>query len=96
MKNQLISALLLWTCLGWNLAASAVPIRVSICKVTDPTGTALNVRQTPNGAVIGIVKNGRRVNVVGSGKDAQGRPWSKIRGQSGAVGWVLREFVSCY
>jgi uncharacterized protein YgiM (DUF1202 family) len=66
------------------------------CTVTDPTGTPLNVRKSPNGRVIGAVENGSNVRIVGSSKDNKGRPWAKIRGDSGATGWILREFVSCY
>jgi len=70
----------------------------SRCAVTDPTGTPLNIRETPNGEIIGRVSNGAGVRVVNSSFDERGRPWVLIRprGSSQVVGWVYREFVSCY
>lgn len=68
------------------------------CAVTDPTGTPLNIRETPNGEIIGRVSNGTGVRVVNTSFDERGRPWVLIRprGSSQVVGWVYREFVSCY
>ncbi|MEN5082725.1 SH3 domain-containing protein [Bosea sp. TWI1241] len=68
------------------------------CAVTDPTGTPLNIRETPNGDIIGRVRNGAGVRVVNSGHDERGRPWVLIspRGSAHIVGWVYREFISCY
>lgn len=68
------------------------------CAVTDPTGTPLNIRETPNGEIIGRVSNGAGVRVVNTSFDERGRPWALIspRGRNHLVGWVYREFVSCY
>ncbi|MDF5729230.1 MAG: SH3 domain-containing protein [Rhizonema sp. PD38] len=72
----------------------------SVCKVTDPTGTPLNVREKPNGRVVNAVKNGREVNILESDSDEQGRSWAKVggyyNGEYKVWGWVLREFISCY
>ncbi|MDZ7960545.1 MAG: hypothetical protein RMY34_22130 [Aulosira sp. DedQUE10] len=72
----------------------------TICKITDPTGTPLNVRDTPNGKVINQLKNGRAVYIDEIAYDLQGKPWSKIsghyNGQYKEWGWVIREFISCY
>lgn len=68
------------------------------CKVTDPTGTPLNVRDGPNGKVIGTLANGALVAIV-EYKDADnGKPWVKIvdHKTKKPIGWVLREFVSCF
>ena len=45
------------------------------CKVTDPTGTPLNVRDGPNGKVIGTLANGALVAIVGQtlGQDRRSR-----------------------
>jgi uncharacterized protein YgiM (DUF1202 family) len=94
MNNKLV-ALLLGACLSVGVVGINSPAQAAICMVTDPTGTPLNVRRTPNGRIIGSVESGLHVNVIGTAKDAQGRRWAKIRAESGAVGWVLREFVSC-
>jgi hypothetical protein len=71
-----------------------------ICKVTDPTGTPLNVRNSPNGKIINALKNGREVEILEIGYDQQSRPWAKIggyyQGKYRVWGWVIREFISCY
>ena len=46
-----------------NLAAAAEGER---CKVTDPTGTPLNVRAKPNGKITGTLANGTLVAIVES------------------------------
>lgn len=83
--------------LALGLAASPA-LAQNRCAVTDPTGTPLNIRETPNGEIIGRVSNGAGVRVVNSSFDERGRPWVLIRprGSSQVVGWVYREFVSCY
>ena len=71
-----------------------------VCKVTDPTGTPLNVRAQPNGKVINALKNGREVYVEQIDYDRQGRSWAQVSGYHNGKyrlwGWVLREFISCY
>ena len=42
-------------------AALATPARAEMCRIADPTGTPLNVRDAPGGAVINRLKNGRKV-----------------------------------
>jgi hypothetical protein len=68
------------------------------CTVTDPTGTPLNIRSDVNGPIIGRAGNGARVVVVEVARDVRGRPWALIRpaGSEFPVGWVFREFISCY
>lgn len=71
-----------------------------VCKVTDPTGTPLNVRATPNGRVVGIVRNEAEVYIEEIANDDKGRPWARISTKSNSkkrvLGWVIREFISCY
>ncbi len=71
-----------------------------VCKVTDPTGTPLNVRNQPNGQVVNALRNGREVYIEDTGSDEQGRSWVKVGGYYNGTyrvwGWVLREFISCY
>ncbi|MDJ0846590.1 SH3 domain-containing protein [Crocosphaera sp.] len=68
-----------------------------ICRVTDPTGTPLNVRETPNGRIIGRLSNGVDVYIVKIDYDSQGRLWALVgrssHNQSGVFGWVFREFI---
>jgi hypothetical protein len=83
-------------CLSSSITSFAMPTLAKNCTVTDPTGTALNVRKTPNGKIISSVSNDGTVRVIGASTDKQGRAWAKIKSKSGTIGWVLREFVSCY
>jgi len=78
-----------------NLAAAADGER---CKVTDPTGTPLNVRASPNGKIIGTLANGTLVTIVDSKNAANGKPWVKVQHAETKkpIGWVFREFVSCF
>ncbi|OOS25754.1 SH3 domain-containing protein [Moraxella pluranimalium] len=69
------------------------------CKVTDPTGTPLNLRTSPNGKIIRKVKNFTPVHIMEYAYDNKGRPWAYISfRQNGNTyyGYVFREFVSCY
>jgi hypothetical protein len=68
------------------------------CKVTDPTGTPLNVRAKPNGKIIGTLANGTFVSILEYAPDANGKPWAKVAHQESKkpIGWVFREFVSCF
>lgn len=84
--------------LGLAIASGIAPARAEICKVTDPTGTPLNLRAAPNGAVVGTIRNGIDVEILDVSLDSRGRRWTLIRpeGSGPAVGWVFREFLSCY
>jgi hypothetical protein len=80
------------------LAGAGPAVAKDICKVTDPTGTPLNVRTAPGGEILGTIGNGRDVEVLETRDDARGKAWVLIRqpGAGAAMGWVFREFVSCY
>jgi hypothetical protein len=70
------------------------------CRVTDPTGTPLNARLRPNGKVVNRIKNGRSVYIQSIDRDDEGKPWAlvaiKNQGNYKVMGYVLREFISCY
>jgi hypothetical protein len=68
------------------------------CKVTDPTGTPLNVRAQPNGKIIGTLANGTLVAILEYAPDDNGKPWAKVAHHETKrpIGWVFREFVSCF
>ncbi len=75
-------------------------IKADECKVTDPTGTPLNVRASPNGRILQTIKNDTIVVIEQTTYDSKNRPWVQI---SQSVGngrkillWVFREFISCY
>jgi hypothetical protein len=68
------------------------------CRVTDPTGTPLNVRTKPNGPIVGTLENGLLVYVIDRSTDSRGKAWVYIGDRSSRLplGWVFREFISCF
>lgn len=86
--------------LALAIAALASPARAQPerCRVMDPTGTPLNVRDAPNGAVIGQLPNGLLVRRVARATDSRGRLWLYLHrvGSDEPIGWVFREFVACF
>ncbi len=92
---------LIGLCLGFsfvlNIPAFLSPAlaKGEVCYVTDPTGTPLNVRKSPDGKVIGSIKNNKVVTILGISTDKKGRDWAKVRGNAGSTGWILREYVTC-
>jgi Bacterial SH3 domain len=70
----------------------------SRCRVMDPTGTPLNIRMGPNGAIVGTLLNGVLVSVIDRTLDDRGRPWVYIASYDSGrpIGWVFREFISCF
>lgn len=68
------------------------------CRITDPTGTPLNVRQGPQGRIIGTIRNGANVRIAATARDHKGQQWAQIvDGESGrTIGWVVRAYMSCY
>jgi hypothetical protein len=93
MTRVLITAMALLFCV--NLAAAATGDR---CKVTDPTGTPLNGRSGPNGKITGTLANGALVSITEYADDANGKPWVDVADYKTkkVIGWVFREFVSCF
>jgi len=65
------------------------------CKVTDPTGTPLNIRDLQMN-IIGTIDNGVVVYLVRTGQDPKGKSWALVANENGdELGWVYREFISC-
>lgn len=97
MKKTILCVLFL---VGVFAFASVQNAKADQCKVTDPTGTPLNVRASPNGRIIGKVRNGTIVYIEQSAADRNGKAWARIgtyRGRNYVIlGWVYREFISCY
>lgn len=77
---------------------AALAQRTGRCLVTDPTGTRLNIRESPQGRIIANMPNGQAVRLVNVARDQKGQPWAFIVDwETGSnIGWVFREFVSCY
>lgn len=80
-----------------GVAFASAPARAGgRCKVTDPTGTPLNIRDMSKN-IIGTIANGKIVHVLRYGHDDAGKPWANVATPSGRpLGWVYREFISCY
>jgi Bacterial SH3 domain len=96
-----LSVLLALTSIAVGTTGAIAPVQAEeVCKVTDPTGTPLNVRSSPNGEIVNALKNGREVYIHEVATDNQGRAWVKIGGyydgRYRTWGWVIREFLSCY
>ena len=67
------------------------------CYVNDPTGTPLNVREIPNGAVVDTLTNGTSLHVIGTQQDTRGRDWALITrpGEDRAIGWAFHDYIAC-
>lgn len=68
------------------------------CRVMDPTGTPLNIRETPGGRVVGTLPNGMLVAHSETVRDRRGRAWAFLhdRVSGNPIGWVYREFIACF
>lgn len=75
-----------------------VPAQAQTCKVTDPTATQLNVRSSAGGKIVGKLPNGKVVYITEYDYDNNGKPWVLVfdAKTDKYIGWVFREFVSCY
>jgi uncharacterized protein YgiM (DUF1202 family) len=82
------------------MAFAGNSVKADQCEVTDPTGTPLNVRASPNGRITGKVGNGTTVYIEKNSTDDNGKAWVKIgtyrKNKYVILGWVYREFISCY
>lgn len=61
-------------------------------KGTVANCSVLNVRKSPNGAVVGTIKRGTRVDIVGTGKDSDGDSWHMIS-CDGLTGYVWPKYI---
>lgn len=64
------------------------------CMIADPTGTPLNLRDGPNGPILGKLYNGDFVVMHRTTRDARGRSWAYISARN-MDGWVFREYIAC-
>lgn len=66
------------------------------CQANDPSDTYINLRETPNGRLVGPVNNGQKLLVVGdSVNDSKGRPWVKVSVPSKSmVGYTMKSLTS--
>ena len=92
MTRILVAVMALVFCTSLGIAAQ------DRCRVTDPTGTLLNVRARPDGKIVETLNNGVLVSVIDHADDENGKPWVRVADYKTkkVLGWVFREFVSCF
>lgn len=97
MSGKLFTGMRLFlSALGATVALSGAAEATGRCMVTDPTGTPLNIRDQQKN-IIGAIPNGRIVVILRMGEDDAGKPWALVATPGGRrLGWVYREFISCY
>ena len=68
----------------------------NICTVADPTGTPLNIREEPNGAILGTWDNGVRVRPYEE-KTVKGKAWYAVErfADDNVAGWVFDAYLKC-
>jgi hypothetical protein len=70
-----------------------------LCKVNDPTGTPLNVRDEPGKNLVNTLKNGTEIELIDTTQDAKKRTWARVgsyhQGGYQVWGWVFKEFIQC-
>lgn len=65
------------------------------CTVSDPTGSPMNVRATPRGEVLGILRNGQRVTINRT-TEFNNRTWTFAMNDDGTLqGWVVLNYLRC-
>lgn len=91
----------LFTAALWLLASpAAAQMSDRVCVVSDPTGTLLNVREAPNGRVVGTIANGVWVSVR-TRTTERGKAWAYIHDSDMAgtigppLGWVFDAYLKC-
>jgi SH3-like domain-containing protein len=83
-------------CGGAN-ARSDLPLAApasATCQIADPSGAPLNLREAPNGAIVGAEANNATVRLLRE-LNVGGRPWALITTASGLSGWVYRPYLRC-
>lgn len=76
------------------LSASQALAAYGQCSVDDPTGTPLNVRAAPNGAILTTLANGTQVEIVEEMK-VGAKHWLFVARQGMQLGWVFGAYVVC-
>jgi hypothetical protein len=63
-----------------------------------PDRHAAQRAQRPHGKITGTLANGALVSITEYADDANGKPWVDVADYKTkkVIGWVFREFVSCF
>ena len=64
------------------------------CRIFDPDDSFVNVRQSPEGVLIGPLMNAKKVIIVDIMKDAKSRDWALIQ-YGNRIAFVMRKLVKC-
>lgn len=80
--------------LGLTLFAVSPLAADRVCTVADPTGTPLNVRESPNGAILSTIGNGWSVRVLEE-RRVKGKLWMRILADGEEKGWVFGAYLDC-
>lgn len=67
---------------GTTAGTSSTTRRVTAYRLNFRTGPGTSYR------IVGVLRQGMRLTVLGSGRDRLGRTWYRVRISSGRVGWV--------
>ena len=57
-------------------------------------GAVLNIRASPNGAILGVLANGTAVQVLNVDLN-NGSPWAYVAVANGSAGWVFLPYLYC-
>lgn len=99
MTNTFASLALMGALIALPLPAHA-QFSDRVCVVVDPTDTPLNVREDPNGRIVGTIVNGAWV-LVRTRTTVNGKTWAYIHdsdkfGHMGdPLGWVFDAYLKC-
>ncbi len=74
------------------IAAFGLTLGNTLTKGTVANCSVLNVRKSPNGVVIGTIKRGTEVDIVGASKDTDGDSWHLIK-VAGLTGYVWPKYI---
>ena len=78
--------------------------QASVYKLSESSNTPVNVRNSPNGMILGQLDNGTVVQVRSSDKGSDGKNWAYITWQGQPLknaktarfeGWIVQEYISC-
>ena len=61
-----------------------------------PAGNGLNVRESPNGRIVGVILDGEQVTVLGGAQNVSGTVWARVEPIGEAdwtTGWVAFKFL---
>jgi hypothetical protein len=86
-------------CIVCVLIASPQARSEVLCNVADPNNPTLSVRESPEGASVSELRNGRVVRVDETKIDSSGRTWAQVsgvfRGDWRNWGWVSKNRLQC-